>query len=153
MYKFNTSGGETELSQHRPCWCPGSLRRRILGSHGITGPCLPWRITSTTCVIPILRNDRKWTYVLVIPKMDLKRQGLNIWDISFAGVHPINALRKITIMRTHNFSLDMPLTKQILCVWSHMGWGLLTVHLFISRLVIFLLLRNHMLRLSNYVHI
>ena len=53
------------IGQFNTCWCPDSLRCKVLNRHGIghaeqTGHCLPCRRISITCAISMLRNDKKY---------------------------------------------------------------------------------------------
>ena len=51
-----------EIGQYHGYWCPGSLRRQIISSHGIDSvghmcSCFPWGTISTTCAISVSRNE------------------------------------------------------------------------------------------------
>ena len=44
---------------------------------------LPWGKISTTQTISILRNDRKWKYIFVFPKLNSAPQGLTIYSCHY----------------------------------------------------------------------
>ena len=57
------------------CWCPGSFHRWVISSQTIDNaiwqsPCLSWEKFSTTCVISVLKNDRKCKYDFMSPIID-----------------------------------------------------------------------------------
>ena len=73
------------LGQYHGCWCPGSLRRQDISSHGIDyveylGPGLTWGRISSTCVISMWRNDIKCKYMFMFPQKKLARRGLRCTD-------------------------------------------------------------------------
>ena len=87
LSRFNSRG------QYPGCWCPGSLRRQDISSHGIDyvelGPGLTWeRISSTgTCVISMWSNDIKCKYMFMFPLKNLARKELTHVSLLCSSCH------------------------------------------------------------------
>ena len=66
-WRVGTKSFQTDKSQHHGCWCPGSLFRQDISTHGTdyakkVSFCLTWGRISDTCVMSMWRNDRNYGY-------------------------------------------------------------------------------------------
>ena len=77
--------------QYPGCWCPGSLRRQDISSHGIDyvelGPGLTWERISGTCVISMWSNDIKCKYMFMFPLKNLARKELTHVSLLCSSCH------------------------------------------------------------------
>ena len=105
------------MGQYHGCWCPASFRCQDISTHDIdyvewVSTCLTWEWISTTCVMPVWRNQRncKYMFLFLLKNLACKEltklitnrlislspitlYGLFIAEVDFLTVTYINSLR------------------------------------------------------------